>query len=246
MNKKGPQFGELTWPGSDRWEEQAWVRTMNKVLAKLRLPLAVKKHFNHRETMVSLEQAANLHLLLTQVLELNVPGEVVELGCYTGATTSVIAGSLKQAGSNKAFHVYDSFGFELGSERGIREIFESNLRESGHALPRIHAGDIFQTVPAELPDRIAFAHLDLGVGGSTDGHRSLIGYALDALYPRLAPHAVLVLMDYHVPGITVAGNDSNPGVRVAADTFFSDKKEKPITLYGGPCSHAYVRKQAGT
>ena len=67
--------------------------------------------------------------------------------------------------------------------------------------------------------------------------------ALSHVYQRLSPGGILVLMDYHVPGLTVEGNDSNPGVRPAADAFFADRPERVITLYGGPCSHGYVRKQ---
>jgi O-methyltransferase len=111
-------------------------------------------------------------------------------------------------------------------------------------MPVIHAGDVFQTIPAELPERIAFAHIDLGSGSDVFEHTRLIVHGLSAIYKRMVPNGVMVFMDYHIPNVTVNGNDSNPGVRLACDGFFENKPEKIKLLYGGPCSHAYIRKQA--
>ena len=235
-------FGQLKWPGSERWRTQSWVKNLNKVLQKLGLPLALKRSFDHRQDMLSLEQAANIQLLLSGVISSGVDGAVVELGCYTGSTSAVMASLLRTRGSTMSLHVYDSFAHELGHEQGIRALFEKNFRELDLSLPAIHAGDLRITVPAQLPARIAFAHLDLGVGGAPEAHASILTYALEAVYPRLATNAVLVIQDYHVPGLTIDGNDSNPGVRMACDTFFSNKPEQVGTLYGGPCSHGYIRK----
>ena len=121
--------------------------------------------------------------------------------------------------------------------------FQANHAAIGLALPHIHKGDVFSTVPAELPDPIAFAHVDLGVGGDHELHYRLVTHALESILPRLSSHGVMVLMDYHVPGLTVDGNDSNPGVRQACDAFFLNRPERVITLYGGPCSHGFVRKK---
>ena len=235
-------FGNLEWPGSERWRTQSWVKNLNKVLHKLGLPLTVRRPFDHREDMLSLEQAANIQLLLSGVIGSGVKGAVVELGCYTGSTSAVMASLLKARGSTMELHVYDSFAHELGEEQGIRAVFEENFRKLELPLPVIHAGDLRITVPAKLPKSIAFAHLDLGVGGAPEAHASILTYALEAVYPRLAHNAVLVIQDYHVPGLTVDGNDSNPGVRMACDTFFGNKPEQVSTLYGGPCSHGYIRK----
>lgn len=235
-------FGQLKWPGSERWRTRSWVKNLNKVLQKLGVPLALKRSFDHREDMLSLEQAANIQLLLSGVLSSGVQGAAVELGCYTGSTSAVMASLLKARGTAMSLHVYDSFAHELGGEQGVRTVFEENFRKLDLPLPAIHAGDLRITVPAQLPASIAFAHLDLGVGGDPGAHASILTYALEAVYPRLAPHAVLVIQDYHVPGLTVDGNDSNPGVRLACDAFFNNKPEHVSTLYGGPCSHGYIRK----
>ena len=240
---KGPyHYSQLHWPGSDSWSPTKWGVLLNKVFRKLHLPIMVRRHFDHRQDMMSMEQASNLQLLLSGTLGNQVPGAVVELGCYTGSTSLVLARVLQDSSDARPFHVYDSFAHELGSEKGIRTVFESNFRKYGLPLPVIHQGDLRATVPAELPEAIAFAHIDLGVGGGTDIHTSIITHALATVYPRLSRNGVMVLMDYHVPGVTVEGHDSNPGVRLACDAFLAGKPEQMSTPYGGACSHGYFRK----
>ncbi len=215
---------------------------MNRVLNKLRSPVVLRKRFDHREDMVSLEQISNFELLLTDVLEHGVPGSAVELGCYMGSTAAVIAALLQARDPQRPFHVYDRFDIELGTVHGVRQAFLERMREAKVPVPVIHAGDVLETVPAQLPGTIAFAHFDLGTGSETFNHVSLMAHCLSHVYRRVSPGGILVFMDYHVPGRTVDGNDSNPAVRLTVDAFFENKPEKPRILYGGPCSHAYIRK----
>ncbi len=191
-----------------------------------------------------MEQIANFELLITELLDSKVPGSFVEFGCYTGSTTTLFATLLAAHDPQRELHVYDIFDIELGSVKGIRSTFEENMRNCGAPMPVIHQGDILETVPGQVPDLIAFAHLDLGTGGDSGLHARLLTHALQHAYPRMAHHGVMVFMDYHIPGVTVGGQDwVNPGVRLACDEFFADKPEKIKLLYGGPCSHAYIRKQ---
>ena len=236
------EHGELTWPGSERWKLQPWARTLNTLLRKFRLPVAFQHAFDDREDMVTLEQAANLHLLLAGVIQTKVSGAVVELGCYAGSTSVVIASLMKRLDPRRRFHVFDSFEHELGNLRNIRSEFESNMRKLGTRSQQIHEGDLFDTIPSQLPDEIAFAHIDLGIGGDPVAHSSVITHALDSIYPKLQQNAIVVLMDYHVPGQTINGHDANPGVRLACDQFFLHRPEAVTTLYGGAYSHGYFRK----
>lgn len=229
-------------PGLERWNLPAWARFMNRVLAKLRSPVDLRCRFDYREDMVSVEQAANFELLIAQLLEARVPGDFVEMGCYVGRTASIFAKLLQREGGERALHVFDRFDIELGASQGIRAQFEANLRATGAPMPVIHAGDLFATVPAELPDRIAFVHIDLGVGSDTALHQRLVSHALEHAYPRISPGGIIVVMDYHVPGLTVQGFDANPGARPATDAFLAGRPEQVHLLYGGPCSHAYIRK----
>ncbi|HMC97668.1 MAG TPA: class I SAM-dependent methyltransferase, partial [Flavobacteriales bacterium] len=169
-------------------------------------------------------------------------GDFVELGCYTGSTATVFAQLLQAYDPSRFLHVFDRFDIELGRKRSIRNLFVANLERFEVAMPVIHEGDFIDTVPGELPERIAFVHIDCGHGGDVKQHAALVTHCLNGIYPRLSPGAVVVFMDYHVPGVTWYGNDSNPGVRLACDAFFADKPENIHLLYGGACSHACIRK----
>ena len=243
MNRDQLHFGQLSWPGSERQRKRSWERKVTNLLRKARLPISVQRTFDHRLDMVSLDQVNNLYLLLTSVLVSKVPGAVVELGCHTGSTTTVLGQILQCQPKPPALHVYDLFEGAWSPEESVLDRFKANHAAVGIPLPYIHQGDVLKTIPTDLPSAIAFAHIDLGVGGEHERHEVLVTHALESMYPRLAPHGVLVLMDYHVPGLTVDGNDSNPSVRKACDAYFINKREKVITLYGGPCSHGFVRKQ---
>ncbi|MBP7513085.1 MAG: class I SAM-dependent methyltransferase [Flavobacteriales bacterium] len=216
---------------------------MNRVLNKLRSPVVLHSRFDHREDMVSMEQISNLELLFTDVVDRKVPGAVVELGCYMGSTAAVFASLLQAHDAKRPFHVYDRFDIELGTSHGVWQAFARRMLDAKVPMPTIHPGDILDTVPRDLPQAIAFAHVDLGTGSEIFGHVSLMAHGLSHIYARMSRGGVIVFMDYHVPGRTVQGNDSNPGVRLTVDTFFENKPEKPRILYGGPCSHAYIRKQ---
>lgn len=237
------QFGELKWPLRERRLVRPWEFQLNRVARKLGVPVMFRRHFDHRLDMVSMEQVNNLQILLDGVLDHGVPGAVVELGVHVGCTAAVMAQLLKGTDREGQFHVYDLFVGDWSSVQSVRDRFESNFKALGLRIPEVHEGDVRATVPAQLPDAIAFAHVDLGVGSDHELHGELITHALNTVYPRLSRHGVMVFMDHHRPGLTVEGNDSNPAVRDACDAFFKDKPEQVRMLYGGPCSHGYMRKQ---
>jgi O-methyltransferase len=219
-----------------------WMRIANKVLGKLGVPVELHRRFDHHNEMVSAEQVVNFDLLMDEVLSRNITGDVVELGCYTGHTAAVLARMLHAHGDTRKLHVFDRFDIELGRVIGVREEFEERLRRVNVPMPIIHQGDVFGLTPEDLPSAIAFAHIDLGVGGEIALHERLVLHAMELVYPRLSKGGIIVLMDFHLPGVTVKGNDSNPGATKAATAFFADKPEKMRPLNGGPCSHGFVRK----
>lgn len=191
--------------------------------------------------MVSLQQVVNIQHLLTRIIEDGVEGDILELGCHTGSTAAIISSILEAEHTEKHFHAYDRFNFEVAGEN-IREQFEQHFAELELEAPSIHEGDIFELVPKELPERVAFVHIDLGVGTALDAHKNVVSHVLENVYPRMPKDAVGLLMDYHDVERTIEGSNSNPGMATAADAFFEDKPEEVFTLYGGPYSHGYFRK----
>jgi O-methyltransferase len=197
--------------------------------------------------MMTVEQAVNVYHLLAQVLALDVPGDVVELGCYEGTTGIILQTTLDQYGSDKRLHLYDSFQglparspkdgdtrFQAGDCKTAVAAVVRNFERYGVRLPTIHPGWFRDTLPGDLPDLIAFAHLD-------GDFYSSVRESLEHVYPRLAKGAVVVVDDYCDPAILDVNNHL-PGVKRACDDFFRDKPEAMNVLLGGCVTHGYFRK----
>ena len=124
------------------------------------------------------------------------PGDVVEAGCNAGSTSGLLATIV--AGTGRQLCLFDSFE-GLPAESGYagamavdRERLELNVRQQlGNAeLPsfvRIVEGWFLDTMPARLPDQIAFAFVDCDV------YESAID-SLPSIIERLT--GTLVVHDY--------------------------------------------------
>ncbi|MBP9841042.1 MAG: class I SAM-dependent methyltransferase [Simkaniaceae bacterium] len=215
----------------------------------------IESIFEKNRSMQTREQMLNLYYLLRETLPL--PGDVVELGTYRGLTAILLQKTLRQAGSSKKIHVYDSF--EGLPEKGVEDLVVSDehmrridfldnrrinkgwfasplsaleelFREWHEPLPEIHAGFFEETLPHLLPEQIAFAHLDADLYGSTK-------IALEAILPRMVKGSILVVDDYC--DLTVHPRQNTfPGVKQACDEVF---RESLDILCGGNKVHAVRR-----
>lgn len=127
---------------------------------------------------------------------LRLEGDLVECACYKGTTARIICDYLELAGRNdRRYFLYD--------------LFEHDPSLPHHAMPE-HGKDLFDSVKARFadcpnafvtkgkvpeiltevaPEKIAFMHLDLNNADAEVG-------ALEVLFDRMVPGAVLVLDDY--------------------------------------------------
>lgn len=153
---------------------------------------------------------------LRTVVTAQVPGDVVEFGCYVG-TTSVPMAQLLQT-TEKTLHVYDSFEglpektaedkspageqFKAGELSASKKKFIKNFKQAGLPLPVITKGWFSDVTPEQVPREIAFAFLD------GDYYRSVLD-PLKLVWPRLAPGAVVIIDDY--------ANEALPGAAKATD-----------------------------
>lgn len=220
--------------------------------------------------MINIEQGMNIYHLLNQILLLDIPSEVVELGCCYGNTAAIIQKILDDFKSNKRLHVYDSFeglpAITEGDGDIDEEFSEGDLKASDNDLiktfkkfnlkiPQIHKGWFKDTLPQELPEKICFAHLDGDLYSS-------IKESLEGIYHRLTKGAIVVIDDYCDPNLLTKiqeGINANeysketgricklkdilPGVKNACDEFFADKPEKVIILIAGEERHGYFMKE---
>lgn len=154
------------------------------------------------------------------------PGAVVELGVYKGASLMRFAmfRSLLEHDASRAIHGFDAFGafprngvgdagdrafiesFEDERGEGIaRGTLEGLLTEKGLTNVHLHEGNILDTLPEALermPElRIALLHLDVDVYEPT-------AFALDRLAPHMVPGGLILFDDYGgVAGATRAADE---------------------------------------
>ena len=152
---------------------------------------------------------------------LDIPGDFVELGCYKGDTSLLLAELLVENNvekSVKKLWIYDSFeGLpeKTEADRSVlgrdfkggellvtkREVKERFLR-AGLPVPVIKKAWFSELTVADLPEQIAFAFLD------GDFYES-IKYSLQLVGPLMADGGVVVVHDYTNPALL--------GVRKAVD-----------------------------
>jgi len=200
------------------------------------------------------ERRVNMYHLLDQVLAFNVPGDVVEVGCYTGESSVILQTLICRHGQHRQLPLYDSFeGLPVPSEQDGSElpqwardgggldasldVVREGFRRYGLPVPALHKGWFKDTLSTQLPDQIAFAHLD------GDLYESILT-GLEQVYPRLSPGAICLIDDYCDPAVDPDGWNMLPGVKRACDEFFLGKPERIEPLYAGAASHAFFRKRA--
>ena len=167
---------------------------------------------------------------LYTALVADVPGDIVEFGCYVGTTSLVIRKLLDELheSDKREFHAYDSFEglpektaadtstigveFQAGKlfvrkRELLREFHGANLRP-----PIIHKGWFSELTADDVPEQIAFAFLD------GDFYGSIID-SLRLVWPRMANGSKLVVDDYQ--------REALPGVSRALHDFF---KAKPVHI----------------
>lgn len=150
---------------------------------------------------------------------LRLDGDFVEMGCYKGDTSLLLAEVLRNSGiSSKRLWIYDSFeglpeksasdesvlGVDFrGGELYVtkREVKERFLR-AGLPVPVIKKGWFSDLTGEDMPERIAFSFLD------GDFYES-IRDSLKLVVPRMVDGGVLVVHDYTNPAL--------PGVKKAVD-----------------------------
>jgi O-methyltransferase len=160
---------------------------------------------------------------------LGVKGDFVELGCYKGDTSLLLAEVLM--GHEKKLWIYDSFeglpeksAFDesvlgrdfKGGELYVtkREVKERFLR-AGLPVPIIKKAWFSDLTASDLPEKIAFAFLD------GDFYES-IKDSLKLVEPKMVEGGILVVHDYT--------NAALPGVRKAVDEWGVSGRKYTVVL----------------
>jgi hypothetical protein len=147
----------------------------------------------HAETMIERGIIWRTHVVVWAARNaLRLGGDYIECGCYKGTTARIVADVVDL--SERSFYLYD--------------LFEHNPSMAHHAMPE-HSPELFDFVQARfpepnihvirgfvpesfaqgVPDRIAFAHIDMNNAPAEIA-------ALEAIEHRLVPGAMIVLDDF--------------------------------------------------
>ena len=155
--------------------------------------------------------------------KITIEGDIVELGCYKGDTSLLLAELLR--GTDKKLWLFDSFEglpskteadwSELGRDfkEGAlnvtkREVKERFLR-AGLPVPIIRKGWFSDLTKEDLPEKIALAFLD------GDLYES-IKDSLRLVEDRMVSGGIIIIHDYN--------NAALPGVAKAADEWLKGRK----------------------
>ncbi len=147
----------------------------------------------------------NVYQSLSYIAVNDVPGDLVECGCFLGGMSIFIVRVCEMLGLERRLHVFDSFAGHPDNETDVMrgreltgpqyesflEAVRTNLRENVRSTDAVDLipGFVEDTVPATLIERIAFLRLDTDFYSSTS-------VELDHYYPALSEGGVLIVDDY--------------------------------------------------
>ena len=167
----------------------------------------------------------------------DIAGDVVEFGCFAGTTSVHISKWLE--GSDRTFHVYDSFAglpektapdlspageqFRPGELAVTKKQFVLNCKKAGVKVPVIHKGWFSDLSDEDVPELIAFAFLD------GDYYES-VRVPLELIERKLTPGATIIVDDY--------ANEALPGAARAVDEW--RERTKWQTTLRVECSLAII------
>jgi O-methyltransferase len=166
-------------------------------------------------TMTSAERVNALIEATKYVIRQKIDGALVECGVWRGGSVMAMALTLKEMGEAREIYLYDTFsGMSAPSEADeevAHQIFfknrtsenssnwlfcpieevQTNILETGYPIEKCHfiKGKVEDTIPKEIPEKIALLRLDTDFYESTK-------YELTHLFPRLSPKGVIILDDY--------------------------------------------------
>ncbi len=171
-------------------------------------------------SIINQEQITWLVKLLSNVIEENIDGDVVELGCYVGESSKYLMKSIIEYKSSKRLYVYDSFdglpqlseweegtGWKAGTLKSSEDVLISNFEQNNLPLPIIHK-DWFKDIPNyKIPEKISFAFLD------GDFYDSIYD-SLNKVYDKVVNGGYICFHDYNRHDL--------PGVKDAVDRFLTE------------------------
>jgi len=162
---------------------------------------------------------------------LKTDGDYVELGCYKGDTSLLIADAVRNSG--KRLWIYDSFeglpektledesalgqDFQKGALNVTKREVKERFLRAGLPVPAIKKAWFNELKDTDLPEKIAFAFLDGDLYESIKVSLELIG-------GKMVSGGIVIIHDYKNPAL--------PGVAKATNEWLT-KNDKKIECFQG-------------
>ena len=126
----------------------------------------------------------------------NTQGDFMELGCYKGSTALQVVKKIDFKNQNKSYYLYDLFSWNEGDEHTHHsghddpKMYENVLKKfSAFPFVNIIKGSIPESFNKGIPDKIAFAHIDMN-------HPDPESKALEIILPKLSTGGIIIFDDY--------------------------------------------------
>ncbi|MBX3453379.1 TylF/MycF/NovP-related O-methyltransferase [Ferrovibrio sp.] len=154
---------------------------------------AVRRHSETRVEKALIWRHAVLAWAARQGLRLD--GDFVECACYKGTSARILCDTLDFGKRDKTYWLYDLFEHDESMAHhampehgdGLYEQVKARFADTPNV--RITRGAVPAVLHEAAPEKIAFMHLDLNNADAEIG-------ALELLFDRMLPGAMLVLDDY--------------------------------------------------
>ncbi len=173
-------------------------------------------------------------------------GDLVECGVFQGDMSYVVLHAAGVIGSDRHFHLFDSFAGidpamvadgEYGMSTGYLEMANAHFTRPGlyeSVLARfapyknvsVHKGFLPQALNGQVPDKIAWLHIDLNSAKAETE-------TLEVLFDHIVPGGLIILDDY---GWTILKAQKD-----AADKFFASRGHSVLEM---PTGQGLVVKHA--
>jgi O-methyltransferase len=184
------------------------------------------------QTLISPERLYFSYSAVKNCILNNVPGDFVECGVFRGGAFCFFCELIDFLGErDRTLWAYDTFnGFPDGVKESIHDgsefhrdswhtcdfehIFKDNLKRAQNTnRVKVVKGSVLETIPAHIPQEIAFLHLD------TDYYEATL-HELNHLYHLVDKKGAIMIDDY--------GHFN--GARLAVDQFINTLECKPLIL----------------
>lgn len=151
----------------------------------------------------------------------HIAGDIVDIGCYEARSTHVFCTYNRELIKHKGLHLFDWFDAPDGDHKKALhgpELHKVVAERMAEFDPLIYSGSVLETIPAQLPDEICFAHIDLN-NAEAEAH------VMPEVYPRMRRGGIIVFDDY--------GFARYRDSALAHQKFLADKPERVMELPTG-------------